>query len=289
MEDKVIIQAPAKINLLLHVTGKRSDNYHELVTLFHAIHTIHDEIKIDLNAREGISVSCDHHNVPSDSSNLVFKAAAAFAERMSLRPSWHFELVKHIPVAAGMGGGSSDAGSVLRFLAERFPGCLEEELNILAKNIGADVPFFLNPGDASARGIGEELTSEGALPMPPVAVICPNFPVSAAWAYRQLKKFTPPEVAEKELKQLTGALRSGDFEQAAQLCANDFEEALFDKFPLLEILRRELLSAGALSVHVSGSGPVLFALFPTPAKRAESVSALGSSVYLEAGVKIMEC
>ena len=289
MDGKVIIQAPAKINLLLRVTGKRSDGYHELVTLFHPLQKIQDEIKIDLCAPEGITLDCDHSEVPADGSNLVCKAAAAFAEKMSLKPAWHIELVKHIPVAAGMGGGSSDAGRVLRFLAEHFPGCREDDLNSLAGSIGADVPYFLAPEDASARGIGEKLTPEGVLPVPPLLTVYPNFPVSAAWAYRHLREFTPAAQAEEELALLTAALRKENFEQAAKLCANDLENALFDKFPLLVSLRRELLALGALCVHISGSGPALLAMFPDVEKRAAAASALGSRANLEAGIKIMEC
>ena len=289
MEDKVIIHAPAKINLLLRVTGKRSDGYHNLVTLFHPVYKIRDELKIDLNAPEGIALSCEHPEVPADSTNLVCKAAAAFAEKMSLTPAWHIELVKHIPVAAGMGGGSSDAGRTLRFLAEHFSNCSENDLKIIAGTIGADVPFFLAPQDASARGIGEIITGEGDLPMPPMLVLFPAFPVSAAWAYKQLKQYTSPEQAEEELQLLTDALRMKNFEQAANLCANDLEKALFDKFPLLGTLRRELLAKGALCVHVSGSGPALFAMFGSRESCAEAAAALGTKAFLEAGIKIMEC
>lgn len=289
MENKVIFHAPAKTNLLLRVTGKRSDGYHELVTLFHPLHKIRDEITADLDSAEGITLSCDQPGVPADSSNLVWKAAAAFAEKMSLQPTWHFDLAKEIPAAAGMGGGSSDAGRVLRFLADRFPGCSEKDLNELASSIGADVPFFLAPQDASARGIGEKLTFEGELPVPPMLMIFPNFPVSAAWAYKQLQHFTPADRAEEELQLLTDALRRKEFRQAAVLCANDLEQPLFDKFPLLGSLRRELISHGALCVHVSGSGPSLFAMFPSKDELAEAAAALGCTENLESGIKIMEC
>ena len=157
MASEFILKAPAKLNLLLRITGKRADGFHELVTLFHPVERIADRIRMDLaSPSPGITMACSHPDVPADSSNLIVKAASAFAQKMGLSPAWHLELVKNIPIAAGMGGGSSDAGTVLRFLAEHFPGCSGRELNALAASIGADVPFFLDPCDAAGRGIGEK-------------------------------------------------------------------------------------------------------------------------------------
>ncbi len=289
MEHQGLFYAPAKINLLLRVTGRRSDGYHELVTLFHPVYKVCDEIKADLCAAGGISLSCTQPGVPADSRNLLWKAAAAFAEKMQLSPRWHFELIKHIPVAAGMGGGSSDAGRVLRFLSERFPGCSETDLVTLGASLGADVPFFLSPQDAAARGTGEKITPAGTLPMPPILAVFPNFPVSAAWAYKHLQQFTPPEQAEEELRLLTEALLQKNFDQAAALCANDLEHSLFEKFPLLNFLRRELLAYGAMCVHVSGSGSSLFAMFPETEVLKKASAVLGTKENLATGIKIMEC
>ena len=283
------LRAPAKINLLLRITGKRADGFHELVTLFHPVSAVCDGIKANLSASPGITAACTAPGVPVDRDNLIVRAAAAFAGEMRLAPAWHFELEKNIPVAAGMGGGSSDAGTVLKFLAEKYPGCSEAKLRELARSIGADVPFFLAPGDAVGRGIGEKIEPTEPLPMPPVLAVFPNFPVSAAWAYRHLESITPPEKAEEELAELVSALRKKEFCQAAALCANDLEAPLFAKFPLLIQLRRELLAGGALCVHVSGSGPTLFALFADNAKRQKAARSLASPENLETGIKIMEC
>ena len=289
MSSRYILTSPAKINLLLRITGKREDGFHELVTLFHPVSAAADRITADLDAPQGITLSCAHPDVPENSSNLGARAAACFAEKMGIIPSWHFELEKKIPVAAGMGGGSSNAGTILKFLAEKFPGCPGDELNKLAASLGADVPFFLAPGDAAGRGIGEKLEYTEPLPMPPMLAVFPNFPVSAAWAYKHLQSLTPPQRAEEELAALTCALRNRDFRRAAELCANDLEAPLFAKFPLLRELRRELLEQGALCVHVSGSGPTLFALFEEPCARENALRLLGSPENLETGIRIMEC
>lgn len=283
------LKAPAKINLLLRITGKREDGFHELVTLFHPLTSVADEIVVDLAAAPGITLSCSHPEVPANNGNLGAKAAASFAEKMGIVPSWHFELKKNIPVAAGMGGGSSDAGTILKFLAEQFPGCPQHELLDLAASLGADIPFFLSPCDAAGRGIGEKLEFFEPLPMPPMLALFPNFPVSAAWAYKHLQTMTPPEQAEEELAALTDALRRKEFRRAAELCANDLEAPLFEKFPLLKQLRRELLEQGALCVRISGSGPTLFALFEDPGTRNSAAVHLGTPENLKTGINIMEC
>ena len=282
------LKAPAKINLLLRVTGKRPDNFHELVSLFHPVSALCDTLEVDSEAAPGISISCDTPEVPADNSNLAVRAAAAFAEKRGIAPSWHIKLEKAIPAAAGMGGGSSDAGTLLKFLNERFPGLSEEDMNRLACQTGADVPFFLNPSDMIARGVGEKLTPAGALPMPPMLAVYPAFPVSAAWAYRHLQKMTPPAQAEEELLLLIEALKQKDFRKAASLCANDLEDALFEKFPLLSILKKELEQNGALSVHISGSGPTLWAMFESEDERNNAASSLSSTENMESGIKIME-
>ena len=287
-QGPVRLKAPAKINLLLRITGKRPDNFHELVTLFHPVSALCDTLEVDLEAPPGISISCNAPGVPADSSNLAVRAAAAFAGKRGISPSWHITLEKAIPAAAGMGGGSSDAGTLLKFLNERFPGLSPEEMNLLACQTGADVPFFLNPSDATARGVGEKLTPAGVLPRPPMLAVFPAFPVSAAWAYRHLQKMTPPAQAEEELLLLIEALKRKEFRKAASLCANDLEGALFAKFPLLSILKKELEEQSALCVHISGSGPTLFAMFESKEDKQKASSALAKNEYTESGIKIME-
>lgn len=291
MSQQYTLHAPAKINLLLRITGKRQDGFHELVTLFHPIPSVSDEITVDLQGAPAgvISLSCPHPDVPENEDNLVSRTARRFAEKMEIIPSWHLVLKKNIPVAAGMGGGSSDAGTFLKFLTERFPGCPADELNILAASTGADIPFFLSPRDAAGRGIGEKLEYIDELKVPPVLVIFPNFPVSAAWAYRHLPSITPPEQAEEELAALTDSLRHGEFRRAAQYCVNDLEAPLFAKFPLLRQLRTLLLEAGALCVRISGSGPSLFALFEDTEKRSAAARKLAVPENLETGIRVMEC
>ena len=289
MPSSVLLQAPAKLNLLLRVTEKRSDGFHNLVSLFHPVTQLCDGIKADLCASEGLTMSCDAPEIPVDESNLLLKAAKAFADKRALSPCWHFDLAKKIPAAAGMGGGSSDAGTVLKFLNETFPGCTQEELTAIAKSIGADVPFFLAPQDAAVRGIGEKITPLGTLPMPFILAVSPNFPVRAVWAYKHLAGLTPPEKAEEELSLLTEALKKENFSEAARLCANDLEQPLFAKFPLLCHLRQLLTEKGALCVHVSGSGPLLYAFFESKKAMQSAAAALETPEYQDPGIKAIMC
>ena len=287
--ETITCRTPGKINLLLRVTGRTGGGFHELLTLFHAIPEVADEIAADFDAAPGLSVRCPVPGVPENEENIVWRAAECFARARGIEPRWAFAIEKHIPVAAGMGGGSSDAGCALALLDRRFPGLSHEELVRCAVSVGADVPFFLDPGDAAARGIGEKLEKRSPLPVPPLLIVSPGFPVSAAWAYRHLQRMTPPEQAEKELAALEQALREKDFPAAAALCANDLEHALFAKFPLLGMLRSALEKAGALCVHVSGSGPVLFALFAAAGDRHAAAARLTEPDFAESGIQVMEC
>ncbi len=286
--ETLLRRTPGKINLLLRVTGRTGNGFHELVTLFHAVPEAADVVTADFGAAPGISVRCSLPGVPENEENIVWRAAESFARARGIEPCWVFGIEKNIPVAAGMGGGSSDAGCALALLDRRFPGLSHEELVRCAVSVGADVPFFLDPGDAAARGIGEKLEKRSPLPVPPLLIISPGFPVSAAWAYRHLERMTPPEQAEAELAALEQALRKKDFPAAAALCANDLEHSLFAKFPLLKMLRSTLEDAGALCVHVSGSGPVLFALFDTGTRRHEAAERLDAA-FSEGMIRVLEC
>ena len=286
--ETISCRTPGKINLLLRVTGRTGNGFHELLTLFHAVPEAADVVTADFGAAPGISVRCSRPGMPENEENIVWRAAENFARARGIDPCWAFTIEKKIPMAAGMGGGSSDAGCALALLDRRFPGLSHEELIRCAVSVGADVPFFLDPGDAAARGIGEKLEKLSPLPVPPLLIVSPGFPVSAAWAYRHLEHMTPPEQAEAELAALEQALRRKDFPAAAALCANDLEHALFAKFPLLGMLRSALEEAGALCVHVSGSGPVLFALFDSDARRHEAAVRLKEADFAEGGIEVAE-
>ena len=256
-------EAIAKVNLFLRVTARRADGYHELETLFWPFPAISDRVGIDFDAKSGIALDCSSPLVPSDSRNLAVRAAEAFAGRTGIVPAWRIRLEKAIPVAAGLGGGSSDAAAVLKLLNEHYRSLAADELAHLACKLGADVPYFLDPVPAVATGIGERITPLGGSFDPPeFLILFPGFPVSAKWSYRHLDPSSIGAADPVQREQLINSLRTGDASGAAGAWRNDLEVALFVKFPLLGILRDELLAAGAAGVMVSGSGPSLLAVLP---------------------------
>ena len=187
--DRLVLRAPAKINLFLGITGRRPDGYHTLDTLMHKV-DLQDEIVLD-GQPEGLSLRCPDSDLPEDRGNLVLRAAelflATFGGRCRQpRPGVAITLRKNIPVAAGLGGGSSDAATTLLGLNEFLAcGCPATELAELGLRLGADVPFFLDSAPAArAGGIGEVLQ-----PVPPLRNCCvllvnPGFPVSTQWAFQ---------------------------------------------------------------------------------------------------------
>ena len=254
----------SKVNLSLAVTAKRPDGYHELDSLFYPFRDPSDEIRFeDAPAGAGVAIRCDAPGVPLEpEKNLCGKAVFAYCKAAGMAvPGLVIHLEKHIPVAAGMGGGSADCAAVLKLLQERFHALSETQLENVAFSLGADVPFFLYARPSRVTGAGEHIAPVDGLPERlPILLTAPQFPVSAAWAYQHMdlarSVSEPPRTQE-----LIDALRRRDYESAARSMRNDLEHALFVKLPLLVVLRDLLQANGALRVMVSGSGPTLLALF----------------------------
>lgn len=257
------MRTPAKINLFLRVVRRREDGFHELETLFYPLKTPGDEVRLfhAKNAR-GVTLDTDDPALPADGHNLCVKALLAYCSAAGIPPEgFRIVLQKNIPVTAGMGGGSSDAAAVLRLMQKKF-GCLtEKQLAETACRLGADVPFFLHCKPAFATGIGERLTPLTGLPAQlPLLIAAPAFPVSARWSYAHCRISGASQKNDSPAR-LIKALRKRDLSAASALLYNDLEPAALAKFPLLTVIRQELLRLGALRVMLSGSGPVQFALF----------------------------
>ncbi len=243
--------APAKINLQLKVTARRPDGYHELQISFLPLLELCDEIELEFKPDQ-LRVRCAGSGVPQDGDNICGRAACAYLLAARIPCEWIFTIHKKIPVAAGLGGGSSDAAAVLRMLNRHYQALSEEKLFELAAGLGADVPFFLNPRPASATGVGEKLVPlDFKLPELPLLLVNPAFPVSAAWAYRHLD---PVLIGPGK------PLHGGSLDEIAAQVRNDLEFAVIEKFPLLRMIRRTMFEQGAAAACVSGSGPTMFAL-----------------------------
>ena len=230
-----------------------------------------DEININFGVSPGISIVCNSPEVPCDERNLCHKAAAGYAEAADIAPEWEISIDKNIPVAAGMGGGSSNAATVLRVLNEKYRKLTHAELTSIALHCGADVPFFLSPRPALASGVGNIFEyPENNFPEIPLLLINPGFPVSAAWAYKNMSQESIVELRNGYEQDFLNALEKADLKKLSELIINDLAVACYKKFPLLEILRTELLESGAAAAEVTGSGPTLFALFENVEKRDRS-------------------
>lgn len=257
--------ACCKVNLLLNTLGKRADGFHELETVLQPI-PLCDKLTFDRRGA-GISLTCDQKDLATDQTNLVWRAAEKFFETAKLDAGAHIHLEKRIPMAAGLGGGSSDAAATLEGLNELFNQALgPNELHQLAAALGSDVPFFLQPCPALATGRGERVVSLepfAALSGAAVLLVYPGFGIPTVWAYQQMARF--PEVAQGRpgrAQQLIQRLHTGDLAGAAGEFYNALEAPALEKYPLLQIIREFLKEKGATVSMMSGSGSTVFGIFP---------------------------
>ena len=251
------LKTPGKINLFLDVTGKRADGYHEILTLFLPVDLCDT---VTLTDSSMLSLNCDRQSVPCDQRNLCWKAAELFAAAAGISPQWHINIHKNIPVAGGMGGGSSDAAAVLRMLNELYPAQVSKsQLAEIALKIGADVPYFLNPVPAIAAGIGEKLEPLTGGQRLHILLMTFKFPIPAVWAYKNRQRAFGQSTFDKT--KLVNSWQKSSAQELAKIVYNDLAFAVRDKFPILQQGRSDLLNGGAAAAEVSGSGPSLFALF----------------------------
>lgn len=259
MQKAINLTTPGKINLFLNIKEKLKNGYHSIETIFLPTADIQDEITIFFTNNNEITIQSLSDNIPLDKTNLCHKAASAYSEFTGIKPNWIIEIKKNIPVTAGMGGGSSDAAAVLRILQYKYNKLNDSELLLLAAKLGADVPFFLNPSPSAATGIGENLIKININFPYWVVILAPLFPVSAKWAYENIKKQTLKPTFNEAIE----ALQTGSFDIIVKTVFNELEFALYEKFPILNILKSEMSSIGLNAVTISGSGPTLFGLCKT--------------------------
>jgi len=258
---------PAKVNLRLKVLGRRPDGYHELVTVMQPL-SLADELILSL-VPEGLSLACDAPELPQEEENLVWRAAVAFLEAAGLKLGLRLTLAKRIPLAAGLGGGSSDAaGTLLALNAAAGHPLSHAELHRLASRLGADVPFFLQLRPQMARGIGTDLEP---VDLPPFwyVLLNPGFSISTRWVYENLD-LTALNKVNRE---------AGDawkVEELRSWVANDLETVTCRRYPELKDYMQALARQGALAQGMSGSGPTIFGLFPEAEAALQAARALRS-------------
>jgi len=282
-------QSPGKVNLLLNILGRRPDGFHELETVFYPIR-VFDRLRF-ARGGPGIQLRCSEPSLPTDARNLVYRAAAMFLEAAGIKDGVRLELQKNIPLAAGLGGGSSNAATTLLGLNELFGQPLApKQLHRLAADLGSDVPFFLQSRPALAGGRGERLEPLGSFPaMNGAAFVLehPGVGISTAWAYRQLARF--PDALNGRpgrARQLVARLQATDLKAAGAEFYNSLEAPALQKYPLLALFQDFFRAQGAAATLMSGSGSTTFALvqgLDTAGELAESFRAkFGASNWLAA-------
>jgi 4-diphosphocytidyl-2-C-methyl-D-erythritol kinase len=273
MRDLTIL-APAKINLCLSVLGRRPDGYHEVEMLMQMV-GLYDEVRVSLGGT-GISVTCDAGTVPSGERNIAWKAAAAMLKHSSLDAGLTVAIKKAIPVAAGLGGGSSDAAAVLSAANILLGTGLDRgQLAEIGTGLGMDVPFFFHGPLAMAKGKGELLTKLAPLPKFWVLLVNPGFETSTAWVYKNLNLRLTKKVDCNKIARLT-------VRNIAEALHNDLETVTAAAHPVIHRIEEALMAQGAIGARMSGSGPTVFGIFETGElcrAAAESLSGEGWKLY----------
>ena len=270
--NELKLKAMAKINLGLDVLRKREDGYHDLRMIMQTVY-LYDQITLRRQGSGGISVQTNLSYLPVNEDNLVFRAANLLMDEFSVDEGLQIELVKHIPVAAGLAGGSSDAAAVLVGVNRMYDlGLTQEELMARAVRIGADVPYCVMRGTALAEGIGERLTRLPDAPDLHVVLAKPAVHVSTGFVYGNLK--ADALAYHPDIDAQAQAIRDGDAYRMAELMGNVLETVTIPAYPVVAEIKDQMMRAGAVNAMMSGSGPSVFGLFDDETKARRSYDEL---------------
>jgi len=269
----VRVPAYAKVNLRLEVLGRRADGYHELRTIFQTV-SLHDTLVLETMRQPGIDLRiAGNIQLAGEAGrdNLVYRAIADLGREMGLQRGVRAVLTKRIPVGRGLGGGSSDAAAalvgLLRLTGKRIAGARFLEI---ASGLGADVAFFLHGGRALGIGRGDEIYPLPDLPRRPVLVVSPHeIAVPTKDAYQWLSQELTNEDGPTKLMRFCALCWSPQ----GGVLSNDFEAAVFPRYPRLAAIKRELLQQGAAEASLAGSGSAVFGVYQHPAKARRAARA----------------
>ena len=254
----VTILGRAKINLTLDILGLREDGYHEIATVMQSL-ALADTLTLT-QQKEGITLRVDLPGLEADERNLAHRAAALIMNECGVRGGVHIDIVKRIPVAAGLAGGSADAAATLRGMNELYAlGLSDEDLCRLGAKLGSDIPFSIMGGTVLATGRGEIMQHLADFPATHVVLAKPSASVSTPWAYRSYDAH-PPELHPDNAAFLE-ALTRGDRTRCIELVCTVLEPVTEAAHPVIGDYRTRMRAHGALCAMMSGSGPTVFGLF----------------------------
>lgn len=282
MKD-ISVKALAKINLGLDVVRRREDGYHEVRMVMQTIH-LFDRLEMSKNSSGEISITTNLSFLPTNQNNLVYRAADLLREEFQIKDGLTINLHKHIPVAAGMAGGSTDAAAVLYGMNRMFNlGLKREELMERGVKIGADVPYCIMRGTALAEGIGEKLTALPPMVKCPVLIAKPQISVSTKFVYENLR--LNDKTVHPDIDALVENIRKKDLNAVASEMGNVLETVTIPNYPVIAQIKEHMLEHGAVGAMMSGSGPTVFGLFEdgdtaVAAYEKMKESGLAKQVYL---------
>ena len=257
--DKIKLKALGKINLGLDVLGRRPNGYHDVRMVMQTVY-LYDQILLEKTDKEGISLETNLFYLPVNENNLAYRATKMLIDEFAIKEGVHISLEKHIPVAAGMAGGSSNAAAVLYGMNRLFQlGLTDQELMDRGVQLGADVPYCIMRGTVLAEGIGEELTPLPAMPKCHVLLAKPPISVSTQKVY---EKLDAQEVTKHpDIDGILLGLQTGDLKKITSSMGNVLENVTITEYPQIERIKDVMKEEGALNAMMSGSGPTVFGIY----------------------------
>ncbi len=281
--DTIRLKARAKINLGLDVVRRREDGYHEVRMVMQMLR-LYDQINIEKTSEPGITVKSNLSFLPTDERNIAYKAAKVMIEQFQLEQGVQIRIEKHIPVAAGMAGGSTDCAAVLYGMNKLFGLRLsQKKLREIGVKLGADVPYCLMRQTALSEGIGEILTPVSALPDCPVLIAKPAISVSTRYVYEHLK--LDEKTVHPDIDGIVKALEDKDLYGVTDRLGNVLETVTIPEHPVIADIKKQMMDSGAVNALMSGSGPTVFGIFDDEEKAAKAyeemkASGLARQIYL---------
>lgn len=271
----ISLKALAKINLGLDVVRRREDGYHEVRMIMQTIH-LYDRLDIKRTKESGIQIQTNLSFLPVNENNLIYKAAKLLMDEFSITDGVSVKLDKRIPVAAGMAGGSTDAAAMLFGMNRLFSlGLTKRQLMERGVQIGADVPYCIMRGTALAEGIGEELSPLAPMVKCPVLIAKPSISVSTKFVYQNLK--LDDTTVHPDIDLLIEDIKAKNLHDIAAHMGNVLETVTIPNYPVIDEIKKHMLSNGAVGAMMSGSGPTVFGLFDDEATAKKAYKAMRSS------------
>lgn len=271
----ISVKALAKINLGLDVVRRREDGYHEVRMVMQTIH-LFDRLELTKTNSGTITLTTNLPFLPANENNLAFKAAKLLKDEFRIRDGIDVKLHKHIPVAAGLAGGSTDGAAVLYGLNHLFGiGLSRQDLMDRGVNLGADVPYCVMRGTALAEGIGEKITPLPPMVKCPVLIAKPQISVSTRFVYENLK--LNAETEHPDIDRLIEDIRDKNLGAIAADMGNVLETVTIPNYPVIADIKRHMTEHGAVGAMMSGSGPTVFGLFDDEETAAQACQAMRES------------